>query len=201
MRISALILAAAAAITLAIAPASAEDRFELDPAHTQVAFSIERGGFTHILGRFDTVSGELVLDQAAPANSSVHALIQTASLSSGNARRDEHLRSERWLNVAAFPTIEFRSTVVRVIDATHAAVTGDLTLMGQTHPITLDVTLNRIGAGQNGAQQAGFSATATLSRAAYGFTAGAPMVGDEVRITIEALARPPQPAAPATPAQ
>lgn len=201
MRISATLLAAAAALTLAIAPASAEDRFELDPVHTQVAFSVERGGFTHILGRFDTLSGEVVLDQAAPANSSVNALIQTASLSSGNARRDEHLRSERWLNVAAFPTMEFRSTAVRVIDATHAAVTGDLTLMGQTHPITLEVTLNRIGAGSNGAQMAGFSATAVLSRATFGLTTGAPAIGDEVRITIEALARPPQPAAPTAPAQ
>lgn len=173
--------------------AHAEDRFTLDPAHTQTAFSIDRMGFNRVLGRFDAVAGEVVLDQAAPERSSVTATIQTASLTSGNATRDEHLKSDRWLNVAQFPTMEFRSTAVRIIEPNHAEVVGNLTLMGQTHPVTLDVRLNQIGPGRNGGQQAGFSATGTLRRSQFGLTAGVPAIGDEVTIEIQALATLPAP--------
>lgn len=170
------------------APAAQAQQFVLDPAHTQVAFSIERFGFNYVLGRFDTIAGSVNLDQANPERSSVTATIQTASVSSGNATRDEHLRAERWLNAAQFPTMEFRSTAVRHTGAQTAEVTGDLTLHGVTAPVTLTVTLNQVGRSpSNGAQAAGFSATGTLSRAAFGITTAANLIGDEVRITIEAL--------------
>lgn len=166
--------------------------YALDAAHTQVAFSIERFGFNHVLGMFDTVSGELVLDEANPANSSVHAVVQIASIDSGNDTRDEHLRGERWLRAAQFPTMEFRSTAVRQTSATTAEVTGDLTLMGQTHPLTLQVTLNRIGdAPNNQRRSAGFTATGTLARSTWGAGGAANLIGDSVSIRIEALAQAP----------
>jgi polyisoprenoid-binding protein YceI len=176
---------------LTASAAHAEDRFTLDPAHTQVAFTISRMGFTHVLGRFDQTAGEVVLDQATPTNSSVHAIIQVASITSGNPTRDEHLRSDRWLDATQFPTMEFQSTSVRVLGDNHAEVTGNLTLHGVTAPVVLDVTLNQVGAGRNGGTMAGFSATAKISRATFGMTGGAPAIGDEVTIQIEALAVPP----------
>lgn len=163
--------------------------FTLDPAHTQVGFSIDRFGFNYVLGQFDAIAGEVHLDQANPENSSVSATIQTASLSAGHALRDEHLRGERWLDAAQFPTIEFRSTSVQRTGEQTADVTGDLTMHGVTHPVILAVTLNKLG--PNPASQApaaGFSATATLSRAQFGITTAENLIGDEVRITIEALA-------------
>lgn len=170
-------------------PALAQETYQIDPAHTQAAFSIDRFGFNHVLGRFEEISGELTLDVANPANSSVHAVIQTASVSAGDATRNEHLRGEHWLNVAEHPTMEFRSTSVRVIDETHAEVTGDLTLLGQTHPVTLAVTLNRMGELPNNRRQgAGFSATGVISRSQFGLDTAPQLIGDEVRITIEALA-------------
>jgi len=170
------------------APAAQATQYTLDGAHTQVAFSIERFGFNYVLGRFDTIAGSVNLDQANPERSSVTATIQTASVSSGNATRDEHLRAERWLNVAQIPTMEFRSTSVRRTGESTAEVVGDLTLRGVTAPVTLNVTLNQIGRSpSNGAQAAGFSATGTISRAAFGLTTAANLIGDEVRITIEAL--------------
>lgn len=186
-----ILLIAAAAALGAMAPAGAKAEplaYTIDPAHTQVAFSIDRFGFNRILGRFDEVSGEIVLDEANPANSSVRALIQTGSIDSGHDVRDEHLRADRWLNAAAFPTIEFQSTSVRLIDATQAEVTGNLTLWGQTHPVTLDVTLNQIGPLPNNQRRAaGFSATGALSRAAFGHTLAQQMIGDSIAISIEAL--------------
>lgn len=166
--------------------------YAIDPAHTQVAFSIDRMGFNRVLGRFDAVAGEIVLDEANPQNSSVHAVIQVGSISTGNPTRDEHLRAPRWLNVEGFPTMEFRSTSVRLTGERRAEVTGNLTLLGQTHPVTLDVTLNRSGEiPSNRRASAGFSATGSLSRGAFGSSTGQGAIGDLVTITIEALGQVP----------
>lgn len=182
-----------AAALFAAGAAQAEPvTFALDPAHTQVAFSIDRFGFNRVLGQFDQVEGEVIIDEANPAASSVHAVVQIASVDAGNATREEHLRGERWLNAAQFPTMEFRSTSVRLVSETRAEVTGDLTLLGQTHPLVLDVTLNRIAdAPNNQRRTAGFSATGTLSRAAWGSATAANLIGDAVSIQIEALAQVP----------
>jgi polyisoprenoid-binding protein YceI len=184
-----------AAALLAAPAAFAEPvRYVLDPAHTQVAFSIDRFGFNSVLGQFDSVEGEVILDEANPANSSVRAVIQTASVSAGDDTRDEHLREPRWLNAAGFPTIVFQSTSVRIIDATHAEVTGNLTLLGQTHPATMQVTLNRRGPLPNNQRQAaGFSAAGSLTRSTWGSSTGAGAIGDAVSFEIQALAVVPAP--------
>jgi len=179
-----------AAALLAAPSAFAEPvRYVLDPTHTQVAFRIDRFGFNSVLAQFDSVAGEVILDEANPANSSVRAVIQTASVSAGLALRDEHLREPRWLNAAGFPTITFESTSVRLISATRAEVTGNLTLLGQTHPATMDVTLNRVGPLPNNQRQAaGFSATGSLTRSTWGSSIGSGAIGDAIRFEIEALA-------------
>jgi polyisoprenoid-binding protein YceI len=166
--------------------------YVIDPAHTQVAFSINRFGFNNVLGRFDSVAGEVILDEANPANSSVRATVQIASVSSGNATRDEHLRGDRWLNATANPTMEFQSTSVRLTGERTAEVTGNLTLMGQTHPVTLNVTLNQLAdAPNNRRRSAGFSATGSLSRAAFGSATAPNLIGDLVSIQLEVLAQAP----------
>lgn len=203
MRALAFALAILAAACASSEPARAQatpaqsERYVLDAAHTQVAFSIERFGFNYVLGRFDAVSGEVTLDQTHPTGSSVTATVQTASVSSGNATRDEHLRSPRWLDAAQFPTMEFRSTSVRQTGPESAEVTGNLTLHGVTQPVTLAVTLNQLGPLPNNQQPgAGFSATGVISRAQFGMATATNLIGDEVRITIEALGQ-----AAAAPAQ
>lgn len=166
--------------------------YTLDPAHTQVGFTINRFGFNNVLGRFEDVAGAVVLDQANPQNSSVRATIQIASVDAGNDTRDEHLRGPRWLNAAQFPTMEFQSTSVRITGEHQAEVIGNLTLLGQTHPVTLDVRLNQLGPAPNNQRpSAGFSATGTLNRATWGSTTAANLIGNDVTITIEALAQVP----------
>jgi len=170
--------------------------YTLDPAHTQVAFTIDRFGFNRVLGRFDQVTGQVVLDEADPANSSVTATIQLSNLNSGDATRDQHIREPRWLNAPQFPTMEFRSTAVRLTGERTAEVIGNLTLLGQTHPVTLNVTLNNLG--PNPANQrptAGFSASGSLTRSTWGSALAQGRIGDEVNITIEALALGAAPAA------
>jgi polyisoprenoid-binding protein YceI len=163
--------------------------YTLDPAHTQITFSVNRFGFNNVIGRFDGATGKVVLDEARPANSSVRATVQTGRVTLGDPTRDMHVRSSVWLNAAMFPTIEFRSTSVRMTGERRAEVTGTLTLLGQSHPVTLDVRLNKIGIlPNNRLKAAGFSATGVLNRSTWGSTIASALIGDEVRFTIEALA-------------
>jgi polyisoprenoid-binding protein YceI len=178
--------------TVAAAASAGATRYVLDPEHTQIGFSVPRFGFNNVLARFDNVSGEVTLDQAHPERSSVTATVRIADLSTGNPTRNEHVSGPRWLNAAQYPTMEFRSTWVQVTGENTATVTGDLTLLGQTHPLTLNVTLNRIGpAPSNQLASAGFTATGALSRAAWGSTTAAQLIGDTVTFTIEALGQAP----------
>lgn len=210
---------------LIVAPAAFAEpvNYRLDPRHSQIGFVADRFGFNSVLGRFDSVTGEVVLDEANPSRSSVHAVVQMANYNSGDSRplaadcpttpppqgtpprpecsggRDEHLEGANWLKVVQFPTMEFTSTSVQQRDATHATVVGNLTFMGQTHPLTLDVTLNKIGPLPNNpnARAAGFTATGTLHRATWGLDIAAGRIGDDIAFRIEALAVPVAAAAPA----
>ena len=174
------------------APSAGATRYVLDPAHTQIGFSIERFGFNNVLARFDNVNGEVLLDQARPERSSVTATVRIADLSTGDATRNEHVSGPRWLNAPQFPTMEFRTTSVQVTGESTATVVGDLTLLGQTHPLTLNVRLNRLGSAPNNQlASAGFTATGTLSRAAWGSATAPQLIGDTVTFTIEALGQAP----------
>lgn len=170
------------------APSAPTVLYRLDPAHTQVAFSVERFGFSRVQGFFDDITGEVVLDPLNPGQSSVHAVIPIASLDTGNAERDGFLRGQFWLKGDAFPTMEFRSTSVRRVGDRQAEVVGELTLAGVSAPVTMIVTLNNQGVDPHTRRQAaGFSATGTLLRSTFGIRT-APPIGDEVRFSIEAFA-------------
>ncbi|NQE60515.1 YceI family protein [Caulobacter sp. RHG1] len=184
-----LLAAALIAGCLTAAPAFAEEvAYKLDGAHTETSFVIDRFGFNSVIGLFAKTEGTVWLDEAAPEKSRVEAVIAVDSLLTANASRDEHLKSERWLNAAKSPIITFKSTKVEKTGEATAKVTGDLTLMGVTQPAVLDVKLNKIGtAPNNQKKQAGFTITGQISRKAFGSTGAAGMIGDAVDIRIEAL--------------
>ena len=181
---------AGAALTAAAAPAfAAEVAYKLDPAHTETSFTIDRFGFTSILGIFAKSEGTIWLDEAAPEKSRVEATVSVDSLLTANPTRDEHIKGERWLNAAKSPDMTFKSTKVVKTGADTAKVTGDMTIMGVTQPVTLDVKLNKIGTGPMGPKKmAGFTITGAISRKAFGSAGGAGAIGDTVAIRIETLA-------------
>lgn len=183
-------IAAGAALTSAAAPTfAAEVAYKLDPAHTETSFSIDRFGFTSILGIFAKSEGTIWLDEAAPEKSRVEATVDVASLQAGNPAREQHVTGERWLNAAKNPAMTFKSTKVVKTGADTAKVTGDMTIMGVTQPVTLDVKLNKIGTGPMGPKKmAGFTITGSISRKAFGSAGGAGAIGDNVAIRIETLA-------------
>lgn len=183
-------VSACAAIGLTASPTlAAEVAYKLDPAHTETSFIIDRFGFTSILGIFAKSEGTIWLDEAAPEKSRVEATVEVGSLQAGNPAREEHVTGERWLNAAKNPTMSFKSTKVEKTGEATAKVTGDMTIMGVTQPVTLDVKLNKIGtAPNNQKKQAGFTITGSISRKAFGSAGAAGVIGDNVAIRIEALA-------------
>jgi polyisoprenoid-binding protein YceI len=137
----------------------------IDPARSEVSFAIKQAGFSTVRGRFDDVQGTIVT-APEPGDSSVRAIIRTASVRTGNRRRDEHLRTKDYLDTEAYPTITFASTAVRAA-GTELLVDGDLTIHGVTRPVTLTLVVDGFGAGV-----ARFSVRTAIDRAEYGVTCG-----------------------------
>jgi polyisoprenoid-binding protein YceI len=183
---SALALAASA-----LAPAHAAEKWEFDKAHTQVLFVVNHLGFTDLTGQFRVVDGELMLDRENLANSSVTATLKAESVDMNHDGIDRHLKNEDFFYVEQYPELKFRSTAVTVVDEGTLKMEGELEMIGQTLPVSLDVTINNIGAHpMSGKPHAGFTATGSLKRTDWGMDYAAPAVGDEVSIRINLEARP-----------
>jgi polyisoprenoid-binding protein YceI len=184
------------------------DIYELDKEHTEVRFTWDHLGLSRQGGRFLDVEGLVSFDPQQPQASTVDVTIPLKSISTGVAKLDEHLvKSKDFFDVAAYPTITFKSTVVKMTEPKIAEVTGDLTINGITKPVVLDVVWNFTGehplASINPTYQdayySGFSASTQILRSDWGITRTIPYVSDELRITIEAeMRRVKQPAAAAS---
>jgi polyisoprenoid-binding protein YceI len=178
------------AVALAAAfatPAFAADEFTFDAGHTYIGFEIDHLGFSQTLGEFTKYEGTLSLDRDNLAAASINVTIDTASIDTDQADFDEHLRGADFFNAAQHPAMTFKST--KVEDAGNGAlkVTGDFTMLGQTHPVVLDVKLNKIAKHpfRPTVEVAGFSASTTLDRTQWGMDKYAPAVGTAVTIRIE----------------
>jgi polyisoprenoid-binding protein YceI len=170
--------------SVAAAPAS----YTLDPGHTQVHFSWSHFGFSHPAGRFDRFTGDFHFDPVDPTRSTVTVTIPVDSIDTGVAKLDEHLKGPEFFDVARYPDAVFKSRRVERNGEHGLKVTGDLTLHGVTKPVVLDVTINKIGEHPMAGTAAGFDATTTISRSAFGIDHYVPNVGDAIAITITAEA-------------
>lgn len=167
--------------------AATPEKYVLDSPHTQIGFSVNHLGFSNSTGKFLGYEGFFNLDRLDLSKSSVDVTIQTDSLDMGHKEWNEHMKAADFFNVAAFPTMTFKSTAVTLTGENTADVTGDLTLLGVTKPVTLKVKHNKSGPHPFGEKfVAGFDATATIKRSDFGMTNGIPMVGDDVEIRISA---------------
>ena len=176
----------AAVLTAAAGVAGAADTYVLDPDHTFPNFAIDHLGFSTIYGRFGKTEGTLVVDREG-GSSAVEVIVDTASIDTGHEKRDEHLRSPDFFNVVEFPEMAYKSSKVTFNGDSQATVEGELTLMGQSKPLTLEVT--RIHCGPhpfNQKEMCGFDARATLKRSDFGISYGLPAVGDEITLLIGA---------------
>lgn len=164
--------------------------WQLDPYHTQVEFSAKHLGMMTVRGHFAEVSATGDIDPEHPERSSVEATIQTASIKTNNDGRDNDLRSSNFLGVDEFPTIHFKSTSIEPAGQDKFALTGDLTIKGTTHPVTLQVT--RYGEFNDPmmGHRIAYGATTQINRREFGLSFnmvldGRFVVSEEIQITIE----------------
>jgi polyisoprenoid-binding protein YceI len=188
-------------VMLALATPAAADTYTIDKNHSEAAFQV-RHILTKVRGTFRDFAGTIDFDKAKPENSSVEFRIKAASIDTGVQKRDDHLRSPDFFDVATHPEIVFKSTKVVAKGNNQFDVTGDFTMHGVTKSITLPVTFLGEQKFMKGAK-AGFETALTVNRKDYGLMwnraleGGGVMVGDEVQITIniEADLQQPSPTA------
>jgi polyisoprenoid-binding protein YceI len=194
----------AASMALA-APALAGDTYTFDKAHTNIGFQV-RHIYTNVSGRFTDFAGTIQVDRARPESSTVDFTIQATSIDTADQRRDQHLRSADFFDVANHPTITFKSTSVKPNGKDSWLVTGDFTMHGVTRSIVLPVTVLGEGKDPMGNEKLGLETALTLNRKDYGLNwnraleTGGVLVGEDVKvqIAVEANKAKPQQAAPAS---
>lgn len=171
------------------AAAARPETYTLDPVHTRVAFQVSHAGFSNPIGSFSGTTGTLEFDDQDWTGARLSARIPIAKLELGDDDWQEKILDRTFFDAEKFPEAYFVSTHVEPTGEKTANVTGDLTLRGVTQPVTLAVTLNALKRHPLTLKKtAGFSATVTLSRKAFGMTAWKSVVGDDVRLIIEAEA-------------
>ena len=185
-------LIAAASLVLsagAFAASPPAGNYKIDPAHSVAFFEVGHlGGVSRFMGRFNDMSGDLVVD--SPAKSTIKVEIKTSSVDTKHEALDKHLKSPDFFNAVQFPSMSFSSTAVTLNAAGEGTVAGNLSLHGVTKPVTLNIRTIGTGKGMKGETRAGYVATGTIKRTDFGMGYGVPGAAtDEVdlRINIEAI--------------
>jgi len=181
----------ALALAVPLAASAAPENYTLDPYHTFPHFAVEHFGVSMFWGRFDRSSGKFMIDRAAK-KATLELVVNTASVSTGENDKgsrprslDEHLRSADFFNVAEFPRMTFKAADVKFNGDNPAEISGELTLLGVTRPLTLKVERwvckdNPF----NKKPMCGGNASGALKRSDFGMKYALPAVSDEVRLTI-----------------
>ncbi len=165
--------------------------WNIDTTHSAIHFSVRHMVVSKTRGRFTKWSGQLTFDPANPAGASVQVTIDPASIDTADAQRDAHLKSADFFDVEKHPTAAFRSTKVDALGGNRYRITGDLTVHGVTRPVVLDATYEGTGKDPWGGERAGFSATTTIDRRAFGLEwnkaleTGGVLVGEKVELNLE----------------
>jgi len=165
--------------------------YQIDSAHSSAQFTVRHMMISNVRGEFTKLSGSIAYDPADPANSSVEATIDAASINTRDPQRDAHLKSADFFDVERFPALAFRATEIGVRDG-EGKVKGDLTIHGVTREAVLHVEGPTPEAKDPwGNLRIGATATAKINRKDFGLTwnaaleAGGVLVGEEVKITID----------------
>lgn len=167
-----------AALILAATPALA-DELELDAAHSAVLFKVSHLDVSNQHGRFNEIAGSLNTGE----KKSFEFTVPTASIDTNNAKRDDHLRSPDFFNAKQFPVMTFKGTSITTNDE-GMELTGELTLHGVTHPLTVQMTKIGEGEDKRGNHRIGLETTFKINRSDFGMDQMLGAVGDEVEMTI-----------------
>ena len=160
--------------------------FEIDAVHSSVLFRAKHMGVAYNYGRFNDFSGNITIDKTDASKSAVEFQVKTESVDTGNAKRDQHLRSADFFNAKQFPVITFKSTKVNEKAGQEMVleVTGDFNLHGVKKSITIDVELTGRKESPQVGEIIGFHTTFSIKRSEYGFNFGLQAVSDDIQIIV-----------------
>jgi len=165
--------------------------WQIDPAHSQIQFTIRHMMISNVRGRFENFTGVVEFNEQDPTRSSVDVQIEAASINTREAQRDGHLKSPDFLNADKYPYLTFKSKRIEKTDATHGRMIGVLTIRDIAKEVVLDVEYSGQAKSPWGTTSAGFSATTKINRKDWNLTwnqtleTGGVLVGDEVTVNIE----------------
>lgn len=165
--------------------------YAIDPAHSQIGFSVKHMMFSTVRGDFRGFEGTIVVDNDNPAHSTVEVTIDASTITTGDAKRDEHLRSADFFDVAVYPTITFKSTSIDFESADDFTINGELTMHGVTAPVKIKAEQTGEGTNPWGVDVAGFEGSTKVNRKDFGLNwnaaleKGGVLVGDDIKINLE----------------
>ncbi|MEV4948017.1 YceI family protein [Streptomyces sp. NPDC053755] len=184
---------ATAVATLPVDPALAAltGDYTIDPAHSSIGFTVRHAMVTNVRGSFAAYEGALRLDGSDPAASSASIDVTIASIDTGIADRDGHLRSGDFFDAETFPLMTFRSSEAEQLGGDLYRITGDLTIKDVTRPLSIDLEFNGAATDVYGNERVGFEGSAEILRSEWGLTwnaaleTGGVMVSDKVKLTFD----------------
>lgn len=182
MKVRSAVLVFALAQTVA---AFGQETYVIDPNHTIPRFEIFHAGYSLQRGSFSNTTGRITLDRAAKKGT-IDATIDVAMVNTNQAARDAELKSERFFNVALYPTMTFKSSNLRFDGDSLVGADGELTLLGVARPVTLAVANFKCGPHplNKAVQMCGAEVTTSIKRSAWGMSSGIPSPADDVKIAI-----------------
>lgn len=170
-------------VQVAAKASAVANTYDIDPVHSTILYRIKHLGASYSYGRFDDFSGSFAVDEAKPENSKVTFEVKTASIDSGAAKRDEHLKSSSFFDVKQFPTATFKSSSIRK-NGDKYMVTGDLTLHGVTKQVTIEMEHVGTVKDPRAGDISGYQGTLALERSDYGIKFMPDALSDDVMLTI-----------------
>ncbi|MEU5899285.1 MULTISPECIES: YceI family protein [Streptomyces] len=187
------VTAPAATTPVAVSPdlAALTGEYTIDPTHTTIGFVARHAMVTNVKGSFLDFTGTLHLDGTDPSRSTASLDITMESIDTGNADRDGHLKSADFFKTDEFPEMTFRSTKTEALGGDDYRVTGDLTILGTTKPVTIDLEFNGSAKDPFGNERVGFEGKAEILRSDWGLTwnaaleTGGMLVSDKIKLNFD----------------
>jgi polyisoprenoid-binding protein YceI len=179
------ILAVAVSALMGMASlARAAETYKVDPVHSSCLFRAKHFNAGYFYGRFNEITGTIVVDEANPAKSSAEIQVKVESIDTNDAKRDQHLKSPDFFNAKQFPTITFKSKQVKKSGKDTYEMTGDLNLHGVTRSVTAKVTRTGEGKDPFGKFRIGFETVFTIKRSDFGMKFMLGPISDEIQLII-----------------
>ncbi|WP_432117892.1 YceI family protein [Streptomyces sp. bgisy032] len=165
--------------------------YTIDPAHSTLGFTARHAMVTNVKGSFQEFSGTLHLDGTDPSRSTASLDVVMDSIETGNADRDGHLKSADFFKADEFPAMTFRSTGAEDLGGGDYRITGDLTILGTTRPLSIDLEFNGAAKDPFGNERVGFEGKAEILRSDWGLTwnaaleTGGVLVSDKIKLSFD----------------